>query len=506
MTSCASPIDDAQKSTGASPHRSSSLDSSDHLIYGNSAYILQCAWLFLMFTPAVFGLTPSLDVNEEFILRIGFLVAITISYLVEGAFSERLYSESGMKGIAVVALVLSPLATLGALLKAPFTVLLVLWCLSGVGQSCMTLLAYKFSSSLSHGSLILSTTVSFALAALLACLVVFLTPIEFRLVVITVMPVACVGLNMLNDALHPRAVRSVSLVETRKRSHVSWKASGAVICHTMCLGFAVYIIGFLATEGHYWIIILVTLGIFVMSVASAADGFAGSGWLLDEGAQLRYTLVTAMVCMAPIFVFESYGMLVSGWLLVVFFIVHEMTNRNAVAENIKLDKLNLVYVCACSRPVNSSGLAIGYACGFAAYMLGGGLETSGDWSIPIAFLMLLFISILSAALFLNRYPGVAEDAHMDLPVNQEQAGAARHSSWKERCEAFGNSVGLSPRQRDVFMLLTKGHNASYIERKLVISNHTVKSHTYSIYQKAGVHSRQELIEKVESFDSDEKKY
>ena len=68
---------------------------------------------------------------------------------------------------------------------------------------------------------------------------------------------------------------------------------------------------------------------------------------------------------------------------------------------------------------------------------------------------------------------------------------------------LAGQIGLSPRQTEVLVLLSRGHNTKYIEEQLVISNHTAKSHIYHIYQKAGVHSKQEIIEMLERIGSDD---
>ena len=47
-------------------------------------------------------------------------------------------------------------------------------------------------------------------------------------------------------------------------------------------------------------------------------------------------------------------------------------------------------------------------------------------------------------------------------------------------------------------MLARGRGADYITEKLVISPHTAKAHTYNIYLKLDVHSRQELMDLVES--------
>lgn len=62
---------------------------------------------------------------------------------------------------------------------------------------------------------------------------------------------------------------------------------------------------------------------------------------------------------------------------------------------------------------------------------------------------------------------------------------------------MADRYGLSSRQREVLTMLAKGRNAEYITEKLVISSHTAKAHIYNIYQKTGVHSRQELMDLVE---------
>ena len=70
--------------------------------------------------------------------------------------------------------------------------------------------------------------------------------------------------------------------------------------------------------------------------------------------------------------------------------------------------------------------------------------------------------------------------------------------WKVACSAVADEFGLTQREQEVFVLLAKGRNAAYIEKTLVISNHTVKSHMLNIYKKLGIHSLQELIDLVES--------
>lgn len=56
----------------------------------------------------------------------------------------------------------------------------------------------------------------------------------------------------------------------------------------------------------------------------------------------------------------------------------------------------------------------------------------------------------------------------------------------------------SRREEEVLGLLMQDMTAQQIEGTLCVSNSTVKSHTHAVYQKIGVHSRAELIEKLEA--------
>lgn len=57
------------------------------------------------------------------------------------------------------------------------------------------------------------------------------------------------------------------------------------------------------------------------------------------------------------------------------------------------------------------------------------------------------------------------------------------------------SYGLTPREREVLELLLEGKTADDVSAELVISVATVRTHIHRIYEKVGVHSQIELIQK-----------
>jgi DNA-binding CsgD family transcriptional regulator len=71
--------------------------------------------------------------------------------------------------------------------------------------------------------------------------------------------------------------------------------------------------------------------------------------------------------------------------------------------------------------------------------------------------------------------------------------------YEAKCRAVAQIYQLSKREAEVLSYLAKGRNLNWIQNKLMISPHTVKSHIYSIYRKTDIHSQQKLMDFVEEF-------
>lgn len=67
---------------------------------------------------------------------------------------------------------------------------------------------------------------------------------------------------------------------------------------------------------------------------------------------------------------------------------------------------------------------------------------------------------------------------------------------EEQLRILGDEVGLSVREREVCALLVQGRSAARIGTELVLSQNTVKTHLQNIYAKAGVHTKQELLDRL----------
>jgi DNA-binding CsgD family transcriptional regulator len=58
------------------------------------------------------------------------------------------------------------------------------------------------------------------------------------------------------------------------------------------------------------------------------------------------------------------------------------------------------------------------------------------------------------------------------------------------------SYGLTPREEEIVMLIARGLSTRGISASLFISEHTVYNHLRSVFEKAGVHSRREMVKRL----------
>lgn len=137
------------------------------------------------------------------------------------------------------------------------------------------------------------------------------------------------------------------------------------------------------------------------------------------------------------------------------------------------------------------GLALTWLMEYHLLDVSAGVAESAMCSIAVIVLVWLNIDIVKGG-----YPHPEE-----FGTAKEQRIAPRHgASWKAKVNYAAQVYSLSPRQKEVLLLLARGRNAHYIMNELCVSNATVKSHVYSVYRKMGVHTQQELIDKIEEIE------
>lgn len=78
-------------------------------------------------------------------------------------------------------------------------------------------------------------------------------------------------------------------------------------------------------------------------------------------------------------------------------------------------------------------------------------------------------------------------------AGEAAAAEAVRAGLEERCAAVAARFDLTPREREILVLLAQNYRAPYIAEKLVVSQSTVKTHMRNLYGKLDVHSQAELL-------------
>ena len=165
-------------------------------------------------------------------------------------------------------------------------------------------------------------------------------------------------------------------------------------------------------------------------------------------------------------------------------------------------------IVRCQWELNSSkaGNAAGFFIGWMIAVVMLSSQIIGTHSLLVLCFALVSVTLtLDTLLFKEmrlQFQEVETDSDPVLEISSVKAAPAqvkdnKSGHWVRACTELAKAYKLSPRQTEIFFLLAKGRNIQYIKEDLVLSAATVKSHTYNIYQKMKIHTRQELISIVE---------
>jgi len=154
------------------------------------------------------------------------------------------------------------------------------------------------------------------------------------------------------------------------------------------------------------------------------------------------------------------------------------------------------------------GVCLGVLIGnLACYRLS--LESASFEMIAAISLVCIVVMVLTYTMVLpdsrvdtlfGQYRALVERAREDEEIRTRQSRRPFH----EKCERFGVYHDISGRAFEVMELLLKGYTAAQIGQELFMSKGTVNTHSHRIYQKLGIHKRQELIDMVEHFEDSAK--
>lgn len=94
------------------------------------------------------------------------------------------------------------------------------------------------------------------------------------------------------------------------------------------------------------------------------------------------------------------------------------------------------------------------------------------------------------------------DTRLFSPRPEDSQTYGKYAAREDAIRRYGEARGLTARENEIMALICKGRSKRYIAEHLFISENTVKTHTRRLYEKLGVHGRQELLDRIDAEDVD----
>ncbi|KAB1648665.1 helix-turn-helix transcriptional regulator [Adlercreutzia muris] len=76
-------------------------------------------------------------------------------------------------------------------------------------------------------------------------------------------------------------------------------------------------------------------------------------------------------------------------------------------------------------------------------------------------------------------------------------GGCSRGAGDDPVAALADAYGLTETEAAIVRLIAQGRSRSYIAQALSYSENTIRNYTRTVYRKAAVHSKQELLDKLE---------
>lgn len=443
---------------------------------------------------------------------LAFLAGIVIGCAVMHGFAD--YIQTHRTTFFVVSFALCVISVPAALFALPVVVTAVSACCCGVSCGFLYLFYGEYFSKYLTDHVHRCVAISFLVAGVLFLITVHLvTP----LVAYFLLAVAFILFAVELFAFGFKDVAATPVKESREANHIVRKSYICTANASMMLGFCVTTIIYSSFSG---LKILAALAVCVTCVLLAFE--KAKNGLLNESIFMVLYLPICSVILVLQFIVPGDVSLILFVLMLCFTVITTASSVSAICKHISFCHLSGIHAFSFGRLASFAGILLGVALGVFSKSATIDILGVSPFMLCICVLLLITIFVSQFAMTKNYFPDSnplasskimaavedemsAEEAHEQPaqqvePVSEPQLDdkAANRNSFHERCAYVANMYGLSARQSEIMCMLAKGRNGSYITKTLVISSHTAKAHIYNIYQKLGVHSRQELMDLVDN--------
>lgn len=463
-------------------------------------FVFHLSWLFLLFysnaadTNQPFGGMGSTD---AIYLSSAIALAATLCF---GALRTKTFMRLCESKTGVV---VAPLVTaIGTLLycvhlSMPSLALVVLGgILTGMGSG---VIAARWASVFGNTtSRIIIANFPTILAAIVAiCVSVGYLPHQLRLALLVLLPL-CSGASLQfarryqrSQASLPRRERAARSEENRESRPLRYAPLVALVA---LIGFTVALLpSFEVTGANYGLLFYLVAAVLVL-------GFVGTAIFLADrrgfpALFLAPLLVLVLILLpfaqlsakSPADTFYPVGNIAFELLLLFGTVLYAHATDRSPAKTFMIGRTTLAL----------SDLA--------GALIGERIALAGDTAVMLqlagvclfAASELLLLALVVGYLVNNkgalRLPTLAGEPGAEAAITPPQPS---RPSRAQRLQQLADRYELSERERDVFALLAEGRSSTRIQEDLHIASGTVNYHTRNIYQKLGVHSRQEIIDLV----------
>lgn len=454
---------------------------------------LYWSWVYLSFNQQLF--LPDALARPETVMAIHIASCVSAGLAFFGTlvFRKRLVEANKRRALAigVVACVIGTMLYAVFPFSGEYGVCLAGAIISGVGASTLVLAWGDRFSALSQRRAVICTACSHGLAFALFAIAVAIGSIA----VVASMLLAPIASGAL--ALHDRGTQA-----TRRPSDTEEGLFGQppILSRPFAIGLCIvafayggiraFVLSPANTSAAFPVFFISAGGIAALLLLTAGIAKHENGVSLSSGYR---TALPIIVLSCAVLLFLGNEGIRWAWVL----------NASATSMVEMITWIVLIDVCRSSRFEPIAVFAAGRALVHAGMALG---ELSG-WHFVSHDMIAQFCVVLIVVLtFATGLLSSARDGSLwfDPPTKDElSAGRRKEPSGEDEgglesaLVLAAERYGLSPREKEVFLLWARGYGSKYVQDKLCISASTVKTHVRHVYGKMGVQNRAELMLLIE---------
>lgn len=218
---------------------------------------------------------------------------------------------------------------------------------------------------------------------------------------------------------------------------------------------------------------------------------------------LRFVILPLIaISLLPLLILDETGRIMSFGMTIALFQVFDSSCTLTFAEITRENGLPPISSFSSLRFIATMGIFLGRIF-ISVIMFAFPFDTIFPFRAFVIAIVALIILWIALGTSIQSKITKRTEANVEVKTDAQIESDHQIGRWKRKVLAVAKQFGLSKRETEVFALLAKGRNAEYVEKQLYISDHTARSHIYRIYKKMDIHSQQELLDVLESFNPDE---